>query len=101
MIPMTKTGASRTIRHMGRGITPTKIRSEIAKRLKAARVVAGFPTQREASDALGIRVDRYEKWESGRTPVPAQYVGPVCALFNVDANYLFDIQAAQQVRKAM
>lgn len=101
MIPMTEIRSFRTIRPMGRGVTPTKVRSEIAKRLKSARIVAGYATQREAADALGIRVDRYEKWESGRTPVPAQYVGPVCALFNIDANYLFGVEAAHVARKVV
>ena len=78
MNPMTEIGPFRTIRPMGRGVTPTRVRSEIAIRLKAARIHAKFNTQKEAADALHIRVDRYEKWESGRTPVPAQNVGPVC-----------------------
>ena len=86
---------------MGRGVTPTRVRSEIAIRLKAARIHAKFNTQKEAADALHIRVDRYEKWESGRTPVPAQYVGPVCELFNIDANYLFGVEAIEPARKAV
>lgn len=85
---------------MGRGVTPVKFRAEMARRLSSARVVAGFVTKREAADALGVRLDRYEKWETGRTPVPAQYVGPVCALFHIDANYLFGVTPAQAQRKA-
>lgn len=99
MNPMTGTWAIRTICPMGRGVTPTRVRSEIATRLKAARIHARFTTQKEAADALGIRVDRYEKWESGRTPVPAQYVGPVCQLYGIDANYLFGIEPSPAARK--
>lgn len=66
----------------------------MAKRLTSARIVAGFSTKKMAADALGITLDRYEKWENGRTPVPAQYVGPVCELFHTDANYLFGIETA-------
>lgn len=74
----------------------------MAKRLSAARVVAGYTTKKEAADALQIGLDRYEKWESGRTPIPAQYVGPVCALFRVDANYLFGIEpVSATARKAV
>lgn len=90
MIPMTVTVPEQTIRpSMGRSTTPVKFRAEMAKRLEAARRVAGFTTKKEAAARLGIGLDRYEKWESGRTPVPAQYVGPVCELYGVDANYLF------------
>lgn len=94
MIPMTETRPHRTISPMGRGTTPVKFRAEMAKRLMSARIVAGYRTKKEAADALQIGLDRYEKWESGRTPVPAQYVGPICELFHIDANYLFGIQAA-------
>lgn len=84
---------------MGRGTTPTRFRDELATRLKAARVMAGFDTQQKAADALGIKLDRYTKWEGGRTPVPAQYVPIVCDLFHVDANYLFAIQT-RSIRKS-
>lgn len=98
-IPVTADRPDRTISPMGRGVTPVKVRSDIAKRLKAARVMARFATQKEAADALGVGIDRYEKWESGRTPVPAQYVGPVCELYGIDANYLFGVAQAQSHRK--
>lgn len=89
MIPMTLEAANRTIRPtMGRSSTPQRFRVEMAKRLEAARRVAGFATKKQAADRLGIGLDRYEKWESGRTPVPVQYIGQVCELYNVDANYL-------------
>jgi hypothetical protein len=97
MIPMTAKRPPRTISPMGRASTPARFRSEMAKRLTSARIVAGYSTKKLAADALGITLDRYEKWESGRTPVPAQYVGPVCALFHIDANYLFGIEAPAAV----
>jgi transcriptional regulator with XRE-family HTH domain len=71
----------------------------MAKRLRSARIVAGYATQKEAADALGITIDRYETWEKGRTPVPAQYVGPVCERFNVDANYLFGVEPKPPARQ--
>lgn len=78
---------------MGRGTTPVRFRDDLAQRLKSARVVAGYETQLMAAQALGVGLDRYRKWESGRTPVPAQYVPAVCELFHIDANYLFGVQA--------
>lgn len=91
MIPMTDKAPNLTIRPMGRATTPVRFRAEMAQRLRAARIVAGYQTQKQAADALRIGIDRYEKWESGRTPIPAQYVGHICAMYNVDANYLYDI----------
>lgn len=100
MIPMTKVTPIRTISPMGRGTTPVRFRAEMAKRLMSARIVAGFTTKKAAADALGIGLDRYEKWESGRTPIPAQYVGPICSLYGIDANYLYDIEARPRARES-
>lgn len=86
---------------MGRATTPVKFRAEMAKRLMSARIMAGFETKRQAADALQIGLDRYEKWESGRTPVPAQYVGAICELFSIDANYLFGVGQPLAQRKAV
>lgn len=103
MIPMTAAAPRPTISPMGRGTTPVKFRAEMARRLVSARIVAKYETKKQAADALGIGLDRYEKWESGRTPIPADYVGPICALFGVDANYLYNIEprpAAREQKKA-
>lgn len=93
MFPMTRRSASRTIRPMGRGTTPVRFREGLAERLRSARVMAGYETQLQAAQALGIGLDRYRKWESSRTPIPAQYIPAVCDLFGIDANYLFSVQA--------
>lgn len=101
MIPMTVSTHVPTISPMGRGTTPARFRAEMAKRLSSARIVAGFATKKRAAEALGVGLDRYEKWETGRTPIPAQYVGPVCDLYSIDANYLFGIPSkAAAARKA-
>lgn len=99
MIPMTSLAVVRTIRPMGRASTPVRLRAEMAKRLRSARIVALYATQKQAADALQIGLDRYEKWESGRTPIPAQYIGPICKLYGVDANYLYDIEAKRPARE--
>lgn len=101
MIPMTVLRSTGTISPMGRATTPVKFRAEMAKRLMSARIMAGFETKRQAADALQIGLDRYEKWESGRTPVPAQYVGAICELFSIDANYLFGVGQPLAQRKAV
>lgn len=99
IIPVTAERAKPTISPMGRGVTPVKFRSEMAKRLRAARVMARYETQKQAADAIGVGLDRYEKWENGRTPVPAQFIGQVCSLYGVDANYLFGVEARGAARK--
>lgn len=100
IIPLTARRAERTILPMGRGTTPARFRKELAARLKSARIVAGYRTKREAAEALGIALDRYTKWENGRTPVPPQYVQIVCAVFNIDANYLFAVGARETAKKS-
>lgn len=93
IIPVTVLEARRTIVPMGRGTTPARFKNEFAVRLKAARIVAGYKTQKALAAEIGIDWERYKKWESGRTPIPHQYVRTVCDLLNIDANYLFDIES--------
>jgi DNA-binding XRE family transcriptional regulator len=92
MIPVTKGRRTRTISPMGRGTTPAKFKNELADRLRSARIVAGYETQKEFAAALSIQEERYKKWESGRTPIPHTYVPLVCELLNIDANYLFGVR---------
>lgn len=86
---------------MGRGTTPTNVKKMIAERLRAARIAAEYPTQAEFAKVLGVEVERYKKWESGRTPIPHEFVALACDLLGKDANYLYGIQAKVAVRKAV
>lgn len=84
---------------MGRGTTPTSVKKAIAERLRAARIAHGaYPTQAPFAKALNIEVERYKKWESGRTPIPSEFIGPICNLLGQDANYLFDVRP-KELRK--
>lgn len=98
MIPVTGKPAPRTMCPMGRGVAPTRFKSEFAERLKAARIAAGYATQQEFALALGVPIERYKKWESGRTPMPHQYIPAACELTGQDANYFFKV-AARAFRK--
>jgi hypothetical protein len=91
MIPVTKTRPNRTISPMGRGTTPTRFKNEFADRLRAARIAAGYQTQMEFAQALGVPIERYKKWETGRTPMPHQYIPEACELLDKDANYFFRV----------
>lgn len=86
---------------MGRGITPTNVKKLIAERLRAARIAAEYTTQAEFAKQLGVEVERYKKWESGRTPIPHEFVALACDLLGKDANYLYGIQAKVPLRKAV
>lgn len=92
--PVTIQRVKGTIRpHMGRGTTPSSVKKAIAERLRAARIAHGsYPTQAPFAKALNIEVERYKKWESGRTPIPPEFIGPICDLLGQDANYLFDVR---------
>jgi transcriptional regulator with XRE-family HTH domain len=83
---------------MGRGVAPTRFKSEFAERLKAARIAAGYATQQEFATVLGVPIERYKKWESGRTPMPHQYIPGACDLTGQDANYFFKV-APRVLRK--
>jgi DNA-binding XRE family transcriptional regulator len=98
MIPVTGKPTPRTIRPMGRGVAPTRFKNEFAERLKAARIAAGYSTQQEFASALGVPIERYKKWESGRTPMPHQYIPAACELTGQDANYFFKV-TARAIRK--
>lgn len=85
---------------MGRGTTPTNVKKAIAERLRAARIAHGaYPTQAPFAKALGIEVERYKKYESGRTPIPPEYIAPICELLGQDANYLYGV-TPKALRKA-
>lgn len=89
---------------MGRGTSPAAVKKAIADRLRSARVAYGngeaYRTQALFAKALGIEVERYKKWESGRTPIPPEFIGPICDLLGKDANYLYGIAAKEPLRKA-
>lgn len=88
---------------MGRGTTPASVKKAIAERLRAARISADdnrYPTQASFAKDLGVEVERYKKWESGRTPIPHEFVALACELLGKDANYLYGISSKAVLRKA-
>jgi transcriptional regulator with XRE-family HTH domain len=66
-------------------------------RLKAARIAAGFDSQPPFAKALGIELERYKKWESGRTPIQHEFIPAACELTGKDANYFYGVPAREQV----
>jgi transcriptional regulator with XRE-family HTH domain len=78
---------------MGRGKTPGTFSKRMGELLTAARISAGYASQEEFAARLEVDRARYSKWESGRTPIPAQFIPQICKLTRHDANYFFDVRA--------
>lgn len=96
IVPVTKKEAHRTITAMGRAKTPIQFNKDLAMRLKAARIAAGYDTQGPFAKALGIELERYKKWESGRTPIQHEFLPRACELTGKDANYFYGVQPVEQ-----
>ena len=63
---------------------------EVGKRLKESRVSSGL-TQREISEKLGIVLQQYQTYESGRYQMDYEKIVKVCKILNISANYLLGI----------
>lgn len=98
IVPVTQNEAHRTIGGMGRAKTPVQFNKDLAMRLRAARIAAGYDTQGPFAKALGIELERYKKWESGRTPIQHEYLPRACELTGKDANYFYAVRPLEQVQ---
>lgn len=92
-LPVTGGGVKPTISRMGRARTPIQFNKELALRLKSARIAAGYGTMAPFAKALGIELERYKKWESGRTPFQHEFLPLICDLTGKDANFFYAIEA--------
>lgn len=86
------------MRAMGRAKTPVQFNKQLAERLKAARIAAGYDTKEPFAKALGVELERYKKWESGRTPIQHEFIPRACELTGKDANYFYAVRAAEPVQ---
>jgi len=66
------------------------INSEVGRRLKESRMSSGL-TQREVSERLGIVLQQYQTYESGRYQMDYDKIIRVCKILNVSADYLLGI----------
>jgi hypothetical protein len=98
--PVTAKDPYGTIRPVGRAASPSSFKREVAKRLEAARVAAGFSRQEDFAKLLGCGLDAYRKYEQGRTVLPAHYLPRFRDLTGKDANYLFDTPPMAATRKS-
>lgn len=64
------------------------IRDGFAKRLAAARIMAGFETQEDAAKALGIESERYRRWERAETEPGLDKLVNISKIFQVSLDLL-------------
>lgn len=67
------------------------INTEVGRRLKESRMSSGL-TQREVSERLGIVLQQYQTYESGRYQMDYDKIVRVCKILNVSADYLLGIE---------
>lgn len=53
--------------------------------LKQLRIKKGLERKQIAAQ-LGVSLDIYSNWESGRSLIPAEYIRPICKTLNVSAD---------------
>lgn len=73
---------------MPRSSIPKPWAKEVCKRLKNARFAAGY-TQETISEALGMQVKTYAKYES-RSALPPHLITTVCRLLDLDPFVFLD-----------
>lgn len=66
------------------------INTEVGRRLKESRMSSGL-TQMEVSERLGIVLQQYQTYESGRYQMDYDKIVRVCKILNVSADYLLGI----------
>ncbi len=66
------------------------INVEVGKRLKESRK-ANKLTQRQVSEMLGIVLQQYQTYESGRYQLDYDKLIKVCKILNVSADYLLGL----------
>lgn len=72
---------------------------EFGKRLRSARILAGYDQQKIVAEELGIERTRYLKYEHGDSMPPLNVLANICALLNVSADYLLGLSEKSQLRQ--
>lgn len=72
----------------------------VGARLKECRVLAG-KKQREVADKLGMVVQQYQKFESGKFELNYERLVAVCKFLDVSADYLLGIEEPQGIIKSI
>ena len=68
------------------------MKKEMGKRIKKARLAAGYDQQKIAADELGLDRTRYTKYEIGDNYTPIEVLTRICRTFNVSADWLLGLR---------
>ncbi len=70
----------------------------VAERLRWAQERAGYKTQKEAAEAIGIQQTRYSNWLTGERNLPAEQAATVAEKFGIEPGWLlFGNKAAAEI----
>ena len=68
-----------------------ELKKEVGKRLKESRKANNL-TQKAISEMMGIVLQQYQTYESGRYELNYQQMKTVCEILNVSADYLLGMK---------
>ncbi len=66
------------------------IKKQVGERLKEARKAKGY-TQKQVSDHLGIVIQQYQTYESGRYELDYKKLVDLCLYLDISANFLLGL----------
>ena len=67
------------------------IKTELGRRLKDARQIAGY-TQQQVADVLSMTQQQYSRFENGVFELNYEQIVKLCKLYDISADYLFGLQ---------
>lgn len=68
-----------------------ELKKEVGKRLKESRKANNL-TQKAISEMMGIVLQQYQTYESGRYELNYQQMKTVCEILNISADYLLGMK---------
>ncbi len=68
-----------------------ELKKEVGKRLKESRKANNL-TQKAVSEMMGIVLQQYQTYESGRYELNYQQIKIICKILNISADYLLGIK---------
>jgi transcriptional regulator with XRE-family HTH domain len=75
-----------------------QIMNTFAKRLKAARMRAGYTSAQQFAGALGMEPHSYRKYERGTAEPNFERLVEMCKLLDIDVNHLLPVNSDKTTR---
>ncbi|MCM1306419.1 MAG: helix-turn-helix domain-containing protein [Bacteroides sp.] len=67
-----------------------EIKRQVGQRIRELRIISGL-TQKEVSEKLGVVLQQYQTYESGRYELDYKKMIEICKIFDVSADYLLGL----------